>query len=342
MDLTYGYEVSKNDPIVGALDEAADMLAQAVFPGAMAVNALPALQYLPEWLPGMHFKAYGHKCRLLMDEIMQVPLASVQRKMAAGTARPSNIGSMLKENNGDLDGMDLVKKVGLSMYAAMTDTTSMGITVAVHAFLLHPDVQRRAQDELDVVVGRDRLPSFADRDTLPYVNAIVREVVRWKPVLPLGFPRIAIQDDIYDGKLIPKGAMILPNAWAMLHDAEKYPKPEIFSPNRFLNKDGELIDDEVTPAFGFGRRICPGRHAAMSSLFINIACMLSVFSLQPKKNERGEDLPVNVTYADGLSSRPSSFECKFVPRDQAADNVLGKFADDDAHPAKVPAPDTMT
>lgn len=74
-------------------------------------------------------------------------------------------------------------------------------------------MQQKAQAEIDSVIGTNRLPSTTDRDNLPYVNAIVKEALRWHTVTPLGLPHKADEDDIFDGFLIPKGALLLPNVW---------------------------------------------------------------------------------------------------------------------------------
>ncbi len=83
--------------------------------------------------------------------------------------------------------------------------------------VLHPDVQKRAQQELDAVVGSGRLPEFSDRASLPYLNALVKELLRWHPVAPLGGPHRVVADDIYDGYLIPSGATVLVNIWFVPH-----------------------------------------------------------------------------------------------------------------------------
>ncbi len=78
---------------------------------------------------------------------------------------------------------------------------------------IHPDVRRRGQAELDAIVGPERLPAFSDRQSLPYVTAIVKECLRWHSVLPLGLPHRAIHDDEYNGWRIPAGTILLANAW---------------------------------------------------------------------------------------------------------------------------------
>lgn len=77
----------------------------------------------------------------------------------------------------------------------------------------YPAVQRKAQAELDRVVGRERMPTFADRDSLPFIHAIALECVRWNTVLPIGVPHRVTEDDEYEGYHVPKGSIIIPNVW---------------------------------------------------------------------------------------------------------------------------------
>ena len=77
----------------------------------------------------------------------------------------------------------------------------------------HPECQRRAQAEIEAVLGKHQLPSFEDEEALPYVTAIVKETLRWQPVTPLAVPHLLTEDDEYNGYFIPKGAYIIPNVW---------------------------------------------------------------------------------------------------------------------------------
>ena len=78
---------------------------------------------------------------------------------------------------------------------------------------LYPAVQKKAQEELDAVVGSERLPGLSDRPSLPYVNALIKECLRWHSAVPLGVPHSSMQDDIYGGYHIPGGSTLMPNAW---------------------------------------------------------------------------------------------------------------------------------
>jgi len=99
------------------------------------------------------------------------------------------------------------------MYAAGTDTTVSSLMSFFVAALLHPEIQIRAQEEIDAVTGRERLPTFEDRQRLPFVDAICKEVLRWRPVVPLAIPHAATEDNVYRGFFIPKGALVIGNSW---------------------------------------------------------------------------------------------------------------------------------
>lgn len=146
------------------------------------------------------------------------------------------------------------------------------------AMTLHPEAQAKAQAEIDDVVGTDRLPTAADRENLPYVNALFLEVLRWNNVAPLGMfqplsspcsglhkshgcsiltgvPHRLIEDDVYNGYFLPKGTIVIANIWRMLHNPETYADPMSFNPERFVKTathEPEL--DPRTLSFGFGRR----------------------------------------------------------------------------------------
>jgi hypothetical protein len=124
---------------------------------------------------------------------------------------------------------------------------------------LHPEMQRRAQKELDAVTGLPdsstyRLPTFEDREMLPYIGALVKETLRFMPPISLGLPHAATEDDEYRGWRIPKGAIIIFNAWGINRDENVYPEPERFNPDRFLRRGSEAPEPDPVAAWGFGRR----------------------------------------------------------------------------------------
>ena len=169
------------------------------------------------------------------------------------------------------------------------------------AVLAYPETQSRAQAELDAVVGRTRLPTFADLPLLPYTHAMVKEILRWKPVTPLAVPHQTSEDDWYEGMFIPRGTICLANVWHMNRDPEVYGENSgHFDPARYLDATGDTAPtqwdtkDEGHVSYGFGRRQCVGMHLANNSLFINIAIMLWATKIERRKDGSGRLLPLDV------------------------------------------------
>jgi len=302
------------------------MSAETATPRDLLVNAIPFLRHIPEWLPWFSYKPLARVGRDLGREVVNEPIRFVRESMLNGTARPSLALENLQEAE-KLSGSEreeaektIANALG-SMYAAGADTTMSTIMSFFVGVLLHPDIQSKAQAELDAVTGRERLPTFEDRPRLPFIDAVCRETLRWMPVAPLAIPHSATKDNVYEGFFIPKGALVIGNTWAILHDPAMYPEPDIFKPDRFLNPDGTLRDDPVlTSAFGYGRRICPGRHFVDTTLFITVASLLSVFNIE--KGSDAKDGPFSYTYTGGVISRPHSFPCSIVPRDKKSEELI--------------------
>lgn len=180
------------------------------------------------------------------------------------------------------------------------------------AMATYPEIQKKAQHEIDTVVGTDRLPGFDDRPSLPYVNALVKEVLRWQPVAPMGIPHLANQDDVYENMFIPKDTVLVPNIWLFMHDPANYKNPDVFLPERFLGEKPEM--DPATLCFGFGRRICPGRELADSDLFMTVVASLAAFNIVKTKNATFSDDGSSLRFMSGIVSHPIEFECEAIPR----------------------------
>lgn len=180
--------------------------------------------------------------------------------------------------------------------------------------VLFPDVQERAQKEVIRVVGEDKIPTYNDRESIPIVDAVLREALRWFPVTPLAVWHATSEDDIYNGYYIPKGTAIVANVWALSRDPIKYPSPEDFNPWRFFNSDGELNDDKFLHPFGYGRRICPGVHLADASMWIAIASLLATFKFSKARDASGGVIEPKLTWTSGVVVAPHNFPCNITPR----------------------------
>ncbi|KAF7372834.1 Steroid 17-alpha-hydroxylase/17,20 lyase [Mycena sanguinolenta] len=143
--------------------------------------------------------------------------------------------------------------------------TAISMHTFILACILYPEWIPRAQREIDAVVGEDRLPSFKDHLHLPYVEAIVRETIRWRPAVRFGLPHQSTADDVveYKGKeyFIPKGSIIFAVPWAIEHEQERFENHDLFQPERFLDDTNNLKAGYETSAFGFGRRGSVSRHS---------------------------------------------------------------------------------
>ncbi|KIJ48234.1 hypothetical protein M422DRAFT_28479 [Sphaerobolus stellatus SS14] len=207
------------------------------------------------------------------------------------------------------------------VFSGGTDTTVNMMTTFILAMALFPDVQRKAQAELDHLLGHVRLIEFEDEPELPYISAVCKEILRWHPLLPQGAAHATSEDDIVGDYFIPKGTAVVGNTWALLRDEADFgPDTDKFIPERFL-KPG-IRDPALTGAFGYGRRICPGRHMAHNSLFIIIASMLQVFEISAPKDTEGRDLPLEYTFSSGFFSYPADFKCSILPRSQWAKDLI--------------------
>ncbi|KAI0069313.1 cytochrome P450 [Artomyces pyxidatus] len=331
MSTVYDYDVKAHgDRYLEAAIEMSKLGARTVMPGAVLVNHLPMLRHLPEWLPGTGFKKLARYGRSLGEEVRDTPFEYVKNRMRSGTARPSITLVNLQELE-DIDSPDSEEALRLiaaatgSLYPgiASADTTVSAMTSFFLMLVLYPDVQKKAQAELDAVTGRTRLPDFSDRARLPYTEAICKELIRCRVVTPLGAPHAATQDDVYNGYFIPKGALVVANSWAMLHDPDVYPDPETFQPERYLTKDGQVkADPTLSVAFGFGKRACPGRHLVDTTLFIVVSSVLSVFTVGKAKDDQGDEIPVDSMPTGALVSHPKPFKCSITPRDTKAEQLI--------------------
>ncbi|KAH9929328.1 cytochrome P450 [Fomitopsis serialis] len=327
--VAYGLEVQpKDDPYVATAERALHAMAMAGNAGSFLVDSIPILRHVPTWFPGAEFRRKAIEWKKSTTAMVEVPFKAVKRAIADGMATPSMIASLL----GTLDESDdsthlekLYSGVAAAAYTGGSDTTVSALGSFFLAMLLYPDIQRKAQAELDRVIGNDRLPEFSDQRSLPYISAVVQEVLRWRPVTPLAVPHRLTSEDEFHGYRLPAGAIVVGNGWAMLHDEKRFPNPEEFIPERFLTPDGELNDkmkDAELPAFGFGRRICPGRYLACASLWISVASVLSTMEIHKLLDDRGTPIEPSEEYTTGLVTYPLPFKCGFKPRSKAVEDLI--------------------
>ncbi|KAH9971777.1 cytochrome P450 [Russula compacta] len=328
VSLIYGYDVKSYDDDLLVVLRKITELGGTVLPGTVLVNEIPLLRHIPAWVPWLSYKPEAQAGFDAGQVVLRYPMEFVRDGLTNGTARASlaleNLQDAEKMEGSQRDNAETVLAGVLgSMYTAGSDSTALTIMAFFRSLVLYPEVQKRAQKELDAVTGGLRLPDYDDRPRLPYIDALCKEAMRWSMATPVGVPHATTQDDVYDGYLIPKGAIVIANAWGMLHDPTAYPEPFSFKPERFLDADGTFRDDPLlTAAFGFGRRLCPGRHFVDSSLFISVSCILSVFHVGAPMDELGNEIPIAIKDSGANSNRPVDFRCTIVPRDDRAKELI--------------------
>ncbi|KAA1470672.1 cytochrome P450 [Dentipellis sp. KUC8613] len=325
---------SEDDPSVKSINDCVARLTRAAAPGAHFVEIFPWMMYIPDRLASWKRVAldwFDHDSAIFENLFNAVRDHRVSTSLAAGTDRPSLAATLIE--NSQRHGLSELENSWLSatLYAAGAETTSGVMAWWMLAMVAYPETQRRAQAELDAVVGRSRLPKFSDFRNLPYVRAMVKEALRWQPVDRLGLPHRSTEDDWYDGYFIPAGSIVIANVWQINRDPEIYgADADEFNPARHLNSDGQVapgpadMKEEGHVTYGFGRRICIGRHAANNSLFIDIAMMLWAMNIEQGVDDQGRPLPFDLNgFVDhGLVVRPVPFECKITPRFPEAVSLL--------------------
>ncbi|KAH6916316.1 cytochrome P450 98A3 [Coprinopsis sp. MPI-PUGE-AT-0042] len=296
-------------------------------PGRLLVSTFPSLRHVPSWFPGAGWKRIIEHLGDLTEEILNEPFDAVEGRLKVG--QESEFVNVAKELLESLPERDLdeqayahrrfvARNVAAQAYIAGIDTTFSATSALCLALAMYPDVQRKAQMELDAVIGAHRLPNSQDIENLPYIQAIMKEGARWHTVVPLSLPRATTSEDIYRGFRIPAKTVVLSNAWAILHDPDVFEDPMEFKPERYL-KDGRINQDVLDPedaAFGFGRRICPGRHMSNIAISVIFASLLACFDIKPAKDKDGQPIPLRHQVPSSLITAPLPYECEITPRSE--------------------------
>ncbi|KAK4182348.1 phenol 2-monooxygenase [Podospora australis] len=273
------------------------------------VDIFPFLKLVPESLLGnwrSRAKSVGKEMNALYGEWVEY---GIQRRHESGS-RDCFLDKILDQG---LEKLQL-EKHGLyflmgTVMEGGSDTTSSLIIAFIHAMTKWPEVLRKAQEEMDRVVGEERTPTWEDYANLPYIAACVKEAHRWRPVTPLAFPHSVAEDDWVDGMFLPKGSDIFINAYGMHNDEKRFPNPDVFDPEHYRGVTAlasELAGGEYEKrdhyGYGSGRRICPGIHLAERNLWLAIAKLVWAFNVGPGRDEKGNVIEPDVSNESGYCS----------------------------------------
>ncbi|VDC04579.1 unnamed protein product [Peniophora sp. CBMAI 1063] len=312
------------------IDTIVRKLVAAASPGAHLVELMPWMLRLPSWMAKWKRDALDahHDAKQFFVGLLD----EVDARDKQGMARPCLTSMLLQDlKRSHLTKLEAAWASGM-MYSGGAETTTVTLTWWTLAMIAFPGAQRRAQSELDAVVGRGRLPSFADREHLPYTVALLREVLRWRMSLPLALPHSSNEDAWYEGMFIPKGTILLANLLPCNRDSAVYGNDaDLFRPERHLDSEhGQLAP--VHPAtknhghvsFGFGRRNCVGQHVAEDTLFIAAATLLWAFEFSKARDEMGRERDIDTEGFDasGFTLRANHYDCSITPRFPEATSIL--------------------
>ncbi|XP_011834132.1 PREDICTED: cytochrome P450 2D17 isoform X2 [Mandrillus leucophaeus] len=309
--LTYGRRFEYDDPrflrlfdlTYEALKEESGLLREVL-------NAVPLLLRIPA-LAGKVLRS--QKAFLTqLDELLtehrmtwdpaQPPRDLTEAFLAEMEKAKGNPESSFNEEN--------LRMVVADLFSAGMVTTSTTLAWGLLLMILHPDVQRRVQQEIDDVIGQARRPEMGDQARMPYTTAVIHEVQRFGDIVPLGVTHMTSRDIEVQGFLIPKGTTLFTNLSSVLKDEAVWEKPFRFHPEHFLDAQGHFVKPEAFLPFSAGRRACLGEPLARMELFLFFTCLLQRFSFsvpagQPRPSHQG---------VFAFLVTPSPYELCAVPR----------------------------
>jgi len=207
------------------------------------------------------------------------------------------------------------------------DTTSHTFMNILNILVNHPEVQDKAYEELVRVVGTHRLPQHSDEADLPYINALITEAIRFRPIVTPGIPHTTVEEDTYMGYRIPAGIPVVINNHAIHFNPDVYEDPLVFKPERYLDGGedlGEKSRRRPHYTFGAGRRVCPGQAFSETSLFLTVSRLLWSFKVHHPLDANGKENPIPLMSTDCiLFCIAPRTKMRFIPRHGNVEILVG-------------------
>ncbi|NXC45030.1 CP2J6 protein, partial [Penelope pileata] len=207
------------------------------------------------------------------------------------------------------DKTNLIQTI-FDLFLAGTETTATTLRWALLYMVAYPDIQEKVHEELDAVLGCSHLISYADRNKLPYTNAVIHEVQRYSNIILIALPRNTVKDTELLGFSVPKDTLILLNIDSVLSDPEKWETPDQFNPGHFLDKDGNFVHRKAFLPFSIGQRACMGEQLARLELFIIFSTLLQAFTFTLPAGVK----EVNTKFVFGGTMKPPPHQLCAIPR----------------------------
>ncbi|KAF8217503.1 cytochrome P450 [Mycena galopus ATCC 62051] len=316
--LSYGQPLDDDGKDLAELQEIAIPFVKDITPGAHLVDSFPILDLLPDFLSKWRVEAkQKHRRELEFYGRLALKVKARMENDLGMECFAARLWDQQKKLN--LTREELFYIAG-SAFAAGTDSSAVTLLWFIMAVALHPSTMEKAQQEIDSIFDSNTLPSFSRMRDLPYCFALVKEVLRWAPTVPLSIPHYTDARDEYKGYIIGKGTTVISSLWNMHHNEKEFPNPYTFDPGRFISPESSAGDFSSLAEghYAFGSRKCPGQHMAGKSTWIAIVRVLWAFKIEPRKNACNNPLKIDPEdCTSGLTSRPNEFPVDFIPRSAA-------------------------
>jgi len=313
--LEFGKRFDYNDPEVLKLKQCVDDVMKLT-------SVAPLYGLFGEWLMKIPFITRFDNSDRVRD--LNEGILAPMRKMVAERKKTHDEGNqndyidaylneaIEREKSGNypemFDDMSLLGNLHL-FFIAGTDTTTIAIRCLLLRMLMHPDVQRKVQHEIDDVIGRDRLPSMEDRSLMPYTDATILESFRTGTIVPINAPHSCLEDATFGGYTIPKGTPVFANIWAIHNDESLFPDPHSFRPERFINAEGKFVKHEAVIPFAIGKRNCAGEALARIEVYLYFTSILQKFNLTNPVNQ-----VLTTEFHTSIVDSPLPYLMRLIPR----------------------------
>ncbi|KAF7340734.1 O-methylsterigmatocystin oxidoreductase [Mycena sanguinolenta] len=312
--VVFGKPAPRHDsPEAMLFREYVHQLSKTISPEAAPVDLVPLLKYVPEWWAP--WKQLWRETRRLQRSLYFGFLEQAEQRIYRGLRNETFIEKILdRQEEFGLD-REMIAYICGVLLDGGAETLSSFLQSLVLCLVRSPASLRKAQEEIDNVVGNERLPVSSDLQALPYVQAVIKETHRFRPVGPTAVPHATTNDCQYREYIIPKGAPVFINIWGIFHDPNIFECPDEFWPDRYLlthdgAKPGLSNNYSIRASLPFGS----GKSLAVMRL-------LWAFDFAPIDDSVPQP-SIEHEYNDGLTLTPKPFQCKITPRSKEKVEVI--------------------
>lgn len=308
--LCFGKRYGHDDPEFRTLLGRVDKFGETVGAGSL-VDVMPWLQSFPNPVRSVYknFKMINNEFfAYVKDKVVQHRNTfdpDVTRDMSDA------IINVIEHGNNNMLTKDFVEGTVTDLIGAGQDTVSTIMQWMLLLLVKYPAMQSKLQEQIDKVVGQDRLPSMDDKMNLAYLEAFIYETMRYTSFVPVTIPHSTTSDVTIEGFHIPKDTIVFINQWSVNHDPQKWQDPHVFDPSRFLNENGGLNKDLINSVmiFSTGKRRCIGEKVAKTEVFLFLAILLHQCTFERNPSQA---LTMDCNY--GLALKPVHFTITAKPR----------------------------